>query len=111
MRLFGEALHGLRHAAEEEGLGLLLAAVTIRVSNQFLGLWDGDRSKEIWKDWLQRSAQPDVEEVRKIGVANVVVVWCICRNTLADAESLYASVTLQTASRRTVHKLIKNLTK
>ena len=74
MRLFGKSVHGLRHAVEEEGLGLLLAAMAIGRGHQFLGFGHGERGKKIGKDWLQRAAQPDVEEIRQVSVADVVVV-------------------------------------
>ena len=74
VRLLGEAVHRLRHAVEEECLGLLLAAVAIGRGDQFLGLRHGERGEEVGEDRLQRAAQPDVEEVRQVGVADVVVV-------------------------------------
>ena len=74
VRLLGEAVHRLRHAVEEERLGLLLAAVAIRRGDQFLGLGHGERGEEVGEDGPQRATQPDVEEVRQVGVADVVVV-------------------------------------
>ena len=86
MRLLGEAVHRLRHAVEEERLRLLLAAVAIGRSDQFLGLGHGERGEEVREDRLQRAAQPDVEEVRQVGVADVVVVGRIGGDDLVDAE-------------------------
>ena len=40
----------------------------------FLGLGYGERGEEVGEDCLQRSAQPHVEEVRKVGIPDVVVV-------------------------------------
>ena len=74
VRLLGEAVHRLRHAVEEECLRLLLAAVTVGRSDQLLGLGYGERGEEVGEDGLQRAAQPDVEEVGEVGVADVVVV-------------------------------------
>ncbi len=64
MRLLGKAVHRLRHAVKKERFGLLLAAMTIRRRNQFLGLGHGERGKEVRKNGPQRAAQPDIEEVR-----------------------------------------------
>ena len=50
MRLFGKAVHGLGHAVEEEGFGLLLAAVAVGCRHQFLGLGHGQRGKEVGKN-------------------------------------------------------------
>ena len=88
MRLLGQAVHRLRHAIEEERLGLLLAAMAIGRSHQLLGLGHSQRGEEVREDGLQRAAQPDVEEVRKVGVANVVVVGRVGRDDPAIAEEL-----------------------
>ena len=80
VRLLGEAVHRLRHAVKEERLRLLLAAVAIRRGNQFFGLGHGERGEEVGEDGLQRAAQPDIEEVRQVGVADVVVVGRIGGN-------------------------------
>jgi hypothetical protein len=45
VRLLGQAVHRLRHAVEEEGLGLLLAAVAVGRGHQFLGLGHGERGE------------------------------------------------------------------
>ena len=74
VRLLGEPVHRLRHAVQEKRLGLLLAAVAIGRGDQFLGLGYGERGEEVGEDRLQRAAQPDVEEVRQVGVADIVVV-------------------------------------
>ena len=87
VRLLGEAVHRLRHAVEEEGLGLLLAAVAVGRGDQFLGLGYGERGEEVGEDGLQRAAQPDVEEVRQVGVADVVVVGWVGGDDLVDADS------------------------
>ena len=47
MRLLGEAVHGLRHAVEEESFGLLLAAVAIGCGDQFLGLGHSECGEEV----------------------------------------------------------------
>jgi hypothetical protein len=74
MHLRGEAVHRLRHTFEEKCLRLLLATVAIRCGYEFLGLGHGQRGEEVWEDGLQRATQPDVEEIRQVGVAYVVVV-------------------------------------
>ena len=83
VRLLGEAVHRLRHAIEKEGLCLLLAAVAIGAGDQFLGLGYGERGEEVGEDGPQRAAQPDVEEVRQVGVADVVVVGRVGGDDLA----------------------------
>ena len=55
MRLLGEAVHRLRHAVEEESLGLLLAAVAVGRGDQLLGLGHGERGEEIGEDWSAAS--------------------------------------------------------
>ena len=87
VRLLGEAVHRLRHAVEEERLGLLLAAVAVGRGDQLLGLGHGERGEEVGEDGLQRAAQPDVEEVRQIGVADVVVVGWIGGDDLVCADT------------------------
>ncbi len=87
MRLLGEAVHRLRHAVEEEGLGLLLAAVAVGRGDQFLGLGHRERGEEIGEDRPQRATQPDIEEVRQIGVADVVVVGRVGRDDLRSADT------------------------
>ena len=77
MGLVGKALHRQRHAGEEELLCLLLAAMAIRSRYQLVSLGHGQSGEEIRKHRSQRSTQPDVEEVRKVCVSNIVVVWRI----------------------------------
>ena len=77
MCLLGEAMHRLRHAVEEERLGLLSCRRGDRRGDQFLGLGHSERGEEIGEDGLQRAAQPDVEEIRQVGVTDVVVIWRI----------------------------------
>ena len=84
VRLLGEAVHRLRHAVEEERLGLLLAAVAVRRGDQFLGLGHGERGEQIREDLPKRAAQPNVEEVRQIRVADVVVVRWVGGNRLSE---------------------------
>jgi hypothetical protein len=74
MRLLGQPVHCLRHAVEEEGLGLLLASVTVGRRDQFLALGTASVANRSGKTGLQRTTQPDVEEVRQVCVADVVVV-------------------------------------
>jgi hypothetical protein len=47
VRLLGEPVHRLGHAIEEEGLGLLLAAVAVGRCHQFFGLGHGQRGEKI----------------------------------------------------------------
>ena len=94
VRLLGEPVHRLRHAVEEERLRLLLAAVAVGRGHQFLGLGHGERGEEVGEDGLQRAAQPDVKEVRQVGVADVVVVGRVggpCRAAPLVASAWHAS--------------------
>ena len=68
VRLLCEAVHRLRHSVQEECLRLLLAAVAVGSGDQLLRLGHGKRGEEVGEDGLQRAAQPDVEEVREVGV-------------------------------------------
>ena len=74
VRLFHETAHRLSHAVEEEGLGGVLTSVAVGRSHQFFGLRHGQRREQVREHRLQGAAQPDIEEVRQIGVADVVVV-------------------------------------
>ena len=47
MRLVAESMHCLRHAVEEEGLGLLLAPMAVGRGDQLLGLWYCDRGEQV----------------------------------------------------------------
>ena len=75
MGLCRESPKCLRHSAEEEGLRGLLAAVPVRCSNKLFGFRHRECVEQIWKHWLQRAAEPEVEEVRQVRVSYVVVVW------------------------------------
>src|SRR5262249_15984578 len=50
MRLFGAAVHRLRHAVKEKFFCRLLAAMPVGRGNQFFCLRHGKRGKEIRKD-------------------------------------------------------------
>src|ERR1700742_2296079 len=71
-------MHSLRHALEKKALSLLLAAMAVWGRHEFFSLRNGERSKELWKHGSQGAPKPDVKEVRKIGVADIVVVRRIC---------------------------------
>ena len=49
MRLFGEAVHRLRHAVEEKRLRLLFTAVTVGCGHQLFGLRHDERGEESGK--------------------------------------------------------------
>jgi hypothetical protein len=49
VRLFGEAVHRLSHAFEEECLGTCFAIVAVRKRDGFLSLGRGESGKEIGK--------------------------------------------------------------
>ena len=82
MRLLGEPVHGAGHAVQKEGFGRFLAAVAVGRGDQFFSLGDRQCGEQIGKYRLQRAAQPDVEEVGEVSVADVVVVWRIGGNDL-----------------------------
>jgi hypothetical protein len=84
--LLCDAAHGLAHTVEEEDLRLLLAAMSVRRCNQFLGFGHGERSEKVGEDGLQRVAQPHVEEVREVGVTNIVIVGWIGGDNSVRAE-------------------------
>src|SRR4051812_16328068 len=69
-----EALHRLRHAAEEKLLSLLLATMTVGCSDKFINLRDRYRGEQLWEYRAERPPQPHIEEVRQVGVADVVIV-------------------------------------
>ena len=74
------------HAPEallEELLRAVLAVVAVRVGDELLGLRDEHRAQQVGVDAAQRAAQPDVEEVREVGVADVVVVRRVRRDERA----------------------------
>ena len=65
------------HAPEavlEERLRAVLAVVAVRVGDELLGLRHEHRAQQVGVHAAQRAAQPDVEEVGEVGVADVVVV-------------------------------------
>ena len=64
-----EALHGLGHPVEKEGLGFLLASVAIGRSHQLFGFRHGERGEKVGENRSQGTAQPDVEEVGQVSVA------------------------------------------
>ena len=86
MRLFRESAHRQGHAVEEEGLRRVLAAVAVRGGDQLFGLRHRQRREQIREHRLQRTAQPDVEEVRRVRVADVVVVRRIGRGDMVARE-------------------------
>ena len=78
--LLGEPVHRLRHAIEEERLGFLFATMAVWSGDKFLGLGHSDRREEIRKYGLQRTPQPNIEEIRQVGIADVVVVRRVGRD-------------------------------
>ena len=94
MCLLGEPVYRPGHAAEKESLCFLLATVPPGRGNQLLRLGHGDRREEIRKRGLQRSAQPDVEEVRQVGIADVVVIRWVGGDDFVARDTLHPSVCL-----------------
>jgi hypothetical protein len=99
VRLLGEPVHRLGHAIEEEGLSLFLAAVAVGRCHQFFGLGHRQRGEKLGETELQRAAQPDVEEIRQIGVADVVVVGRVGGDQFIAAYGLRSSVVLGCVTR------------
>ena len=96
MRLLREAVHGFRHAVEEEGLGLVPDSVAVWCGDKFLGLGHCKCREEIGEDRIQRATQPNVEEVRQVSVADVVVVGGSVDTTRShDRTCLLASAWLR----------------
>ena len=50
VRLFGKTAHRLSHPGQEEGFRLLLVPMPVWSGDQFFGLRDGERGKEVGKD-------------------------------------------------------------
>ena len=59
---------------EERFRLFLFATMAVGCRDQFFGLGYGQCGEEVGKHGAQRAAQPDIEEVRKVSIANVVVV-------------------------------------
>lgn len=57
-------------------------------SHQFLGLGYGQRGVQIGEDGPQAAAQPDIEEIGQIGVADVVVVRRVGGDDFVGADGL-----------------------
>ena len=78
--LHGQVVQRAGHAFHEEALGGLFAAVTVGGGDQLFRLRRSDGGVEVGKDRSERAAQPDVEEVGQVGVADVVVVGWVSGN-------------------------------
>jgi len=94
VRLRGQVVHGGRHAVQKKHLGGLLAAVAVGRGNQFFGLGHGQRGVEIREDRPQAAAQPDIEKVGQVGVANIVVIRRVTGNYFARANGLGLRISL-----------------
>ncbi|MNP34495.1 hypothetical protein D3C76_1277840 [compost metagenome] len=78
MGLLGEVMHGCGHTVKEERLRLVLATMSVRGGDQLLSLRYCQGGIQIRENRPQYTAQPDIEKVREIGVADIVVVGWIC---------------------------------
>ncbi|EEF27749.1 conserved hypothetical protein [Ricinus communis] len=74
VRVVGHAAHRMGHAGEKKLLSRFLSAVAIRRGHQLFGFRNGDGREQRRKDGAQGPPQPDVKEIRQVGVADVVVV-------------------------------------
>ena len=72
--LRGEAMHCLGHSIEEIALSPRLTTVAVWRCDQLFGLRYHERSEKIWVHRSQAVAQPDIEEVRQVGVPHIVVI-------------------------------------
>lgn len=94
MRLLRDPVHRPCHALQEERFRLLFAAVTPGGSDQFFRLGYSQRGEEVGEDRLQRATKPNVEEVRQVSIADVVVVGRIGGYDLVGARGLIPGVRL-----------------
>ena len=78
---------------EKERFGLCLASMTIGGGDQLFGLRNSKRGKKIGEDRLQRAAEPDIEEIRQISVADIVVIRRISGDNCVS-QSFACCVTL-----------------
>src|SRR6185369_1224944 len=88
MGLLSELVHRLRHALKEERLCLLFAAVSVGCGDKLLNLRHCKRGKKLGEDGLQRATQPYIEEIRKISIANIVVIGRVSGYNLASTFGL-----------------------
>ena len=98
MRLLGEAVHRLVMPLRKNASAFSLLPWRYGEGDQLLGLRHGERGEEVGENRLQRAAQPDVEEVRQVRVANVVVVGWVGGDDLVEVDNR-----LSAASRWTLH--------
>src|SRR5262249_10886597 len=75
MYLLCQPMHGPRHTVHEEGFRRFPATVAVGRRYQFLGFGYRQCGKQIREYRSQRAAQPDIEEIGKISITNVVVIW------------------------------------
>ena len=94
VRLLSETLHGQGHPLEKECLGFFLASVAIGRSHQLLGFRHGERGEKVGKNRSQGTAQPDIEEVGQIGVADVVVIGRVGGYQLVNTDELKSCILL-----------------
>jgi hypothetical protein len=62
----------------KERFSALFAAMAVWGRDQFFPLGGGQSSKNIWPNINKRPPKPNVEEIRKISVPNIVVVRGVC---------------------------------
>ena len=78
MRQLREAAERLGHAVEKKGLRRDLTPVALRGGHQLFCLRHGQRHEQVREQRFQGATKPDVEEVRQISVADVVIVRWVC---------------------------------
>ena len=82
--LRSDAGHRLGHPLEEKVFCSLTSPMAMRSGDKLIGFRNCQRGKQRREYPFERSTQPDVEKVRQVRVADVVVVRRISRNDLAN---------------------------
>ena len=85
----------LLHAGLEVLVGGLLGARSVLVGNEFISLWREERCTLVRPDAPEVPTKPDIEEVRQVGVGDVVVVGRVRRDyALANLGDSSPSISL-----------------
>ena len=84
----------------EKLLCAVLAIMAIGVGNKFVGLGRKHSANNIRMDILKTATQPHIKIVRKIGIADIIIIWRIARN--------YEAIVILLRSADLVGKSIRN---
>ena len=74
----GTIAGGLTFFLAPESLSPLARAVAGWRGDELLLFGDRDRREKIREDLPQRLAHPDIEKIRQVSIANIVIVWRVC---------------------------------